>query len=52
MTGAEGKATAAHQSDNKAHPGAEHKGERKPVRARHDEKWKIFSGTANDALAQ
>src|SRR5690349_16256945 len=26
--------------------------ERKPVRARQDEKWKIFSGTANDKLAK
>src|SRR5690242_4471859 len=26
--------------------------ERKPVRARLDEKWKIFSGTANDKLAK
>ncbi len=26
--------------------------ERKPVRARQDDKWKIFSGTANDALAR
>ncbi len=26
--------------------------ERKPVRARQDDKWKIFSGTANDALAK
>ena len=24
----------------------------KPVRARQDDKWKIFSGTANDALAK
>lgn len=30
----------------------EPKGEKKPVRARHDDKWKIFSGTANDALAR
>src|SRR5579862_6177749 len=28
------------------------KGEKKPVRARHDDKWKIFSGTANDGLAR
>ncbi len=28
------------------------KGEKKPVRTRHDDKWKIFSGTANDALAR
>src|SRR5499427_6881205 len=26
--------------------------ERKPVRARQDDRWKIFSGTANDALAK
>ena len=31
---------------------SEPKGEKKPVRARHDDKWKIFSGTANDALAR
>jgi ribose-phosphate pyrophosphokinase len=31
---------------------SEPKGEKKPVRARHDDKWKIFSGTANDGLAQ
>ena len=31
---------------------SEPKGEKKPVRARHDDKWKIFSGTANDALAK
>lgn len=30
----------------------EAKGEKKPVRARQDDKWKIFSGTANDALAR
>jgi ribose-phosphate pyrophosphokinase len=30
----------------------EQKAEKKPVRARHDDKWKIFSGTANDALAR
>jgi ribose-phosphate pyrophosphokinase len=28
------------------------KGEKKPVRARHEDKWKIFSGTANDGLAR
>ncbi len=31
---------------------SEPKGEKKPVRSRHDDKWKIFSGTANDALAK
>ena len=31
----------------------EAKGDKKPVRApRHDDKWKIFSGTANDGLAR
>ena len=29
---------------------AQPKGERKPQRARHDDKFKIFSGTANEAL--
>jgi len=33
-------------------PAPDAKGEKKPVRARHDDKWKIFSGTANDALAK
>jgi ribose-phosphate pyrophosphokinase len=33
-------------------PGHDPKGDRKPVKSRHDEKWKIFSGTANDALAK
>jgi ribose-phosphate pyrophosphokinase len=32
--------------------GPEAKNEKKPVRARHDDKWKIFSGTANDTLAR
>ena len=48
VTGAENTATVAQQSDKKAQPGAEQK---KPVRARDDGRWKIFSGTANDALA-
>ena len=40
-------------SEKKSHlPAADVKGEKKPVRARHDDKWKIFSGTANDALAK
>jgi len=42
----------AQPSDKKAHAGADAKAERKPVRARDDSKWKIFSGTANDALAR
>ena len=48
----EGTATVAQQSDKKTQPGADPKAERKPVRARQDDKWKIFSGTANDALAK
>src|SRR6516164_879603 len=35
-----------------ASPNPDATGAKKPVRARHDEKWKIFSGTANDALAK
>src|SRR6516225_3460083 len=40
--------------DSGATPVAQQKplSERKPVRARQDDKWKIFSGTANDALAR
>ncbi|MFI5088326.1 MAG: ribose-phosphate diphosphokinase [Terriglobales bacterium] len=45
----EGTATAAQQSDKQAHPGSDAKP--KPVRLRQDDRWKIFSGTANDALA-
>ncbi len=40
---------AAQPSDKKS---ADPKGEKKPVRARHDDKWKIFSGSANNGLAQ
>jgi ribose-phosphate pyrophosphokinase len=43
---------AADGSDKTSPPAPDPKGERKPVKARHDEKWKIFSGTANDALAK
>ena len=46
----EGTATVAQQSDKQVHPAADAKP--KPVRARQDDKWKIFSGTANDALAK
>jgi ribose-phosphate pyrophosphokinase len=46
----EGAVTVAQHSEKKA--GAESKTERKPVRARQDDRWKIFSGTANDALAK
>jgi ribose-phosphate pyrophosphokinase len=43
---------AAEVTDKNPQPAADPKSERKPVKARHDEKWKIFSGTANDALAK
>ena len=33
-------------------PVAESRPERKPVRVRQDDRWKIFSGTANDVLAR
>lgn len=39
-------ATATESRNQKAAP----KGEHKPVRARHDDKFKIFCGTANEAL--
>ena len=48
----EGTATVAQQSDKKAPTGPEPKAERKPARARQDDRWKIFSGTANDALSK
>src|SRR5271166_872840 len=48
----EGAATVAQQSDKKAQPAADPKGERKPARARQDDRWEIFSGSANDALAK
>ena len=41
-------AVAQQQQDKKVDP----KVAPKPVRARQDDKWKIFSGTANDALAK
>ncbi len=43
---------AADGGDKANSPTPDPKGERKPVKARHDEKWKIFSGTANDVLAK
>jgi len=46
----EGAVTVAKQVEKKT--GADPKGERKPARARQDDRWKIFSGTANDALAK
>jgi len=47
----EGTATVAQQSEKKS-AAAEPKAERKPTRARQDDRWKIFSGTANDALSK
>ena len=44
-------ATLATATEKKALMGAEEKSERKPQRGRVDDKFKIFSGTANEALA-
>jgi ribose-phosphate pyrophosphokinase len=44
-------ATLATATEKKAPVGAEEKPERKPQRSRADDKFKIFSGTANEALA-
>ncbi len=44
-------ATLATATDKKALMGAEEKPERKPQRGRVDDKFKIFSGSANEALA-
>jgi ribose-phosphate pyrophosphokinase len=44
-------ATVATVTEKKAQVGAEDKSERKPQRGRVDDKFKIFSGTANEALA-
>ena len=44
-------ATLATVTEKKALMGAEEKPERKPQRGRVDDKFKIFSGTANEALA-
>ena len=44
-------ATVATVTDKKAQVGAEEKAERKPQRGRADDKFKIFSGTANEGLA-
>ncbi len=44
-------ATLATVTEKKAQVGAEDKSERKPQRGRVDDKFKIFSGTANEALA-
>ena len=45
-----GEATVASAGDKKPHTVNETKP--KPVRQRSDDKWKVFSGTANDALAK
>ena len=42
-------ATATDKSEKKMHP-AEPKSDHKPQRARHDDKFKIFCGTANEPL--
>jgi ribose-phosphate pyrophosphokinase len=44
-------ATLATATEKKVQVSAEEKPERKPVRSRADDKFKIFSGTANEALA-
>jgi ribose-phosphate pyrophosphokinase len=44
-------ATLATVTEKKAQNAADEKPERKPQRARGDDKFKIFSGTANEALA-
>jgi ribose-phosphate pyrophosphokinase len=44
--------TVGQQAGKKPHTSAEPKSERKPARARQDDRWKIFSGTANDALSK
>jgi ribose-phosphate pyrophosphokinase len=44
-------ATLATVTEKKAQVGADEKSERKPQRGRVDDKFKIFSGTANEALA-
>src|SRR5271163_650276 len=44
-------ATVATVTEKKAQVGTDEKSERKPQRGRVDDKFKIFSGTANEALA-
>ena len=44
-------ATLATATEKKSHMSPEEKPERKPTRLRVDDKFKIFSGTANEALA-
>src|ERR1700730_7646363 len=43
-------ATLATATEKKAHMGADEKTDRRPQRARVDDKFKIFCGTANEAL--
>jgi len=50
-TAGESMATVATAIEKEKKKVEEPKSERKPQRARHDEKFKIFSGTANPALA-
>lgn len=46
-------ATSAMAPEKKSStPSNDPKGEKKPVRVRQEDKWKIFSGTANDTLAR
>jgi ribose-phosphate pyrophosphokinase len=45
-------ATLATATDKKAQMSADEKPERKPTRIRVDDRFKIFSGTANEALAE
>jgi ribose-phosphate pyrophosphokinase len=45
-------ATAVAQQSDKKQPAAATDQKAKPVRTRSEDKWKIFSGTANDALAK
>ena len=44
-------ATIATTTDKKNQPAEQAKAERKPQRARRDDKFKIFSGSANEPLA-
>lgn len=44
--------SAGQAAGKPSQPLAESRPERKPVRVRQDDRWKIFSGTANDVLAK
>src|SRR5205807_1520171 len=48
----EAMATTATATEKKQEPNVQSKSERKPQRARHDEKFKIFCGTANVPLCE